>query len=188
MRIGIFGGTFDPVHLGHLRAAENAREALGLDTVLLVPAGTPPHRPKPLAGAMDRFHMACLASAPHRHLAAIDDEIRREGPSYTVDTVELLAARFPGASLHLLVGSDTLPDVASWRDAPRLLALCRLAVAARPGAAVANAAGIDHDAVEGPVLDVSATALRARAALGKSVRFLVPDAVADYIETRGLYR
>jgi nicotinate-nucleotide adenylyltransferase len=185
------GGTFDPIHFGHLRAAENAREALGLDRVLFVPAAEPPHRPGPHASALDRFAMAALATAAHPPFLASDLELRREGPSYTVDTVAALLAQGP-ASLCLIVGSDTFVEMTGWRDAARIFASCEVAVVPRPGGEGAPPTPpFDHargvSLVPGPGLDISATAVRARVGERRSVRYLVPDAVADYIAKRGLY-
>jgi len=185
------GGTFDPIHLGHLRAAESAREALGLDRVVFVPAALPPHRPGPVASALDRFAMTALATAAHGPFEASDLELRRGGPSYTVDTVSAFLAEGP-ASLCLIVGSDTFEEMTGWRDAARIFASCHVAVVPRPGDAslppsppFADAAGVSL--VSGPTLPISATTVRARVREGRSVRYLVPEAVADYIAKRRLY-
>lgn len=191
-RAGIMGGTFDPIHLGHLRAAENAREELGLQEVVFVPAGVPPHRQAPLASALDRFTMAALATAGHPGFTTSPCEVRREGPSYTVDTVAAFREEWPGVELVLIVGSDTFPELASWRERDRLLSLCTLAVVARPddgaGPAVpiAGSAGVARVSAAG--LPISGTGIRERVAAGRSVRYLVPDGVAEYIAKRGLYR
>jgi nicotinate-nucleotide adenylyltransferase len=185
------GGTFDPIHLGHLRAAESAREALRLDEVAFVPAGVPPHRPGPRSSGLDRYAMVSLATAGHRAFVASDAELRREGASYTVDTVaEMLEAR-PGIALVLIVGSDAFGEMASWKDPERLFSLCGVAVVTRPGEATPPRAlpGAPRvERIDGPGLAVSATAVRQRVSEGRSVRYLVPDAVADYIAKRGLYR
>jgi nicotinate-nucleotide adenylyltransferase len=192
LRIGLFGGTFDPVHLGHLRAAENAREALGLERVAFVPSAVPPHRSAPLSHAEDRLAMARLATASHPQFEVWDLELRREGPSYTVDTVAALVGERPCDSFVLLVGADTFPEMPSWREPERLFSLVEVAVAERPGAPAAKAqrpfpgARTVH-AVPGPSLAISATAIRERVRLAQSVRYLVPDAVADYILSRRLY-
>jgi nicotinate-nucleotide adenylyltransferase len=191
VRRGVLGGTFDPIHLGHLRAAENAREALGLDEVLFVPSGNPPHRGLPLSSGLDRFTMVALATALHPAWVASDVEVSRHGPSYTADTLSVLKERRPEDALFLIVGSDTFPEMATWRDPARIFALCTVAVAERPGArdaAPAAAAQVRVERVSGPGLAISATEVRRRAQEGKSVRYLVPDAVADYIVKRGLYR
>ena len=192
MRIGLLGGTFDPIHLGHLRAAETAREELGLDLVALVPAGVPPHRTGRLASARDRYTMACLASGPHPGFEVWDTELERDGPSYTVDTLSVLRAERPDDVLVLVVGSDTWPEMPGWREPERLFALAEVAVLDRPGeptpslvAPFPEARGVSR--VEGPTLPISATMVRGRLREGRSVRYLVPGPVAAYIAKRGLY-
>jgi nicotinate-nucleotide adenylyltransferase len=192
MRRGVLGGTFDPLHLGHLRAAENAREALSLDEVLFVPSGNPPHRELPLTSGLDRFAMVALATALHPAFLPSDLELSREGPSYTADTLAALKDRRPADALFLIVGSDTFPEMPTWRDPARIFALCTVAVAERPGARDAAPLPADPRAraerLSGPGLAISATEIRRRVHEGRSVRYLVPDAVADYIAKRGLYR
>ena len=188
----MLGGTFDPIHVGHLRAAENARTALGLDAVVLVPAARPPHRESPSASALDRYAMVALAAAGRPELVPSDLELRRDGPSYTVDTVAALREAHPGAEVVLVIGSDQLPTVPEWREPARLLDLCTLAVVARPGVETAVPPGLPGETmirrVPSSELAVSSSDLRQRLREGESVRFLVPDAVADYIAKRGLYR
>jgi nicotinate-nucleotide adenylyltransferase len=193
VRIGLYGGTFDPVHLGHLRAAENAREAMGLDVVAFLPAAVPPHRGAALSPAADRLEMTRLATAPHPRFEAWDAELRRPGPSYTVETVASLVCERPADSFVLVVGADTWPEIAAWRDPQRLLSLVEVAVVDRPGypaeepvAPFPGARGARR--AEGPSLPVSATEIRERVRQGRSVRYLVPDAVAEYIVARRLYR
>lgn len=192
MRIGLYGGTFDPIHLGHLRAAENAREEMGLDLVAFLPSAVPPHRSAPLSAAADRLAMARLATASHPRFEAWDAELRRPGPSYTVETISSLLSERPSDAFVLVVGADTWPEIATWREPERLLSLVEVAVVDRPGypglgpdAPFPGARGVTR--VEGPSLPISATAIRERARQGRSVRFLVPDAVADYIAARRLY-
>jgi nicotinate-nucleotide adenylyltransferase len=191
VRLGIFGGTFDPIHLGHLRAAETAREGLSLDLVAFVPAAVPPHRSGELACANDRFAMACLACAHHPSFVAWDTELQRPGPSYTVETVETIRAERPGDELFLVVGADTWPEMMTWREPERLFGLVTVAVVDRPEVAARTdrlRTGKGRVCrVEGPALPISATAVRERVRRGQSVRFLVPDAVADYIAKRRLY-
>jgi nicotinate-nucleotide adenylyltransferase len=189
------GGTFDPIHLGHLRAAESARESLGLDRVAFVPAHVPPHRPGPGSSPLDRYAMVCLATAGHPGFVASDLELRRDGPSYTVDTLTGLLAEQPGATIVLIVGSDTFPEMATWREPQRIFALCSLAVVPRPGAGLPAPAELVPELraaplriVPGPGLPISATEVRRRVQEGFSVRYLVPDGVAEYIDKRGLYR
>jgi nicotinate-nucleotide adenylyltransferase len=193
VRIGLYGGTFDPIHLGHLRAAENAREELALDLVAFLPASVPPHRGAPVSDAGDRLAMVRLATAPHAAFATWDTELRREGPSYTVETVAALRAERPADSLVLVVGADTWPEIPGWREPERLLSLIEVAVVDRPGFEASGperhfASSARPRRVSGPGLELSATAIREHARCGRSVRYLVPDAVADYIRERGLYR
>jgi nicotinate-nucleotide adenylyltransferase len=192
MRVGLYGGTFDPIHLGHLRAAETVREELGLDLVAFLPSAVPPHRGAPLSPADERLAMARLATAPYPAFAAWDVELRRVGPSYTVETVVTLLAERPGDAFVLVVGADTWPEMTSWREPERLFSLVEVAVVDRPGypsteprPPFPGARGVRR--VGGPTLGVSATAVRERVHEGRSVRFLVPDAVAGYIAERGLY-
>jgi nicotinate-nucleotide adenylyltransferase len=189
VKVGIMGGTFDPIHLGHLRAAENAREGLSLDEVRFLPAQVPPHRPAPVSSARDRFAMVALATALHPRFVADDLELQREGPSYTVDTIARLRDERPGDEVVLVVGSDTLPELATWKDHERLLRMCTVAVVTRPEDGRPEGTGPDgvrH--VPGPGLAVSATEIRRRVKEGHSIRYLVPETVADYIAKRGLYR
>jgi nicotinate-nucleotide adenylyltransferase len=192
VRIGLYGGTFDPIHLGHLRAAETAREAMGLDLVAFLPAAVPPHRGTPLSAAADRLAMVRLAIAPDLSFEAWDAELRRPGPSYTVETVSTLLSERPSDSFVLVVGADTWPEITAWREPERLLSLVEVAVVdrlgypgAEPEAPFPGARGVRR--AEGPSLPISATAIRERARQGRSVRYLVPDAVADYIAARRLY-
>jgi nicotinate-nucleotide adenylyltransferase len=185
------GGTFDPIHLGHLRAAQNAMDELGLARVLFIPAAQPPHRPGPVASALDRYAMTALATSDHPCFGVSDLELLRTGPSYTVDTIDAFLAKRP-SSLCLIVGSDTFVEMTGWKHAARIFASCRVAVVPRPGGGAdtpsppfADAQGVSL--VPGPTLDISATAVRVRLGQGRSVRYLVPAGVADYIEKRGLY-
>jgi nicotinate-nucleotide adenylyltransferase len=191
MRVGFLGGTFDPIHLGHLRAAECALSELGLDQVAFVPCHVPPHRDEPCSSALDRYAMVCLATAGVPRFVASDVELRREGPSYTVDTLEALLRERPGDQMFLIVGSDTFPDLRHWRNPGRLRRLCSVVVVPRPGSQPAfedEAAPDGVQLVSGTELAISATAIRESVRGGRSVRFLVPPAVAEHIEKRGLYR
>src|SRR3712207_5576514 len=134
MRIGVFGGTFDPVHLGHLILAEQCREQAQLDQVWFIPAARPPHKQdRPLTPFAQRLEMLALALAGHPAFRADDLEKDRPGPSYTVDTLEEVRRRQPGQELELLIGSDCLPDLPRWREPVRILELAGLLVVARPG-------------------------------------------------------
>ncbi len=191
MRVGLFGGSFNPPHVGHLAVAEAAAEAAGLDRVVWMPAATPPHkRDSPsLASAADRLAMVRLATDGNARFEVSDAEIARDGVSYTVDTLRSLAAGRPGGSWHLILGGDSLAAFETWRAPDAILTLARLLVYARPGTSprVPPALAPHVDMVDGPGLDLSSTALRARIASGRSVRYLVPDAVRAYIAERGLF-
>lgn len=198
-RVGILGGTFDPVHIGHLAAAEAAREALGLERVVFIPAGRPPHKdPAGITPAEHRYRMTVLATAGNPRFRVSRIEIDRPGPSYTVDTLRELAGRLPGCGLVFITGVDSFLDVASWKDAGELFRLSEFAVVSRPGfdggALERVLAGLEEwqrarvHAVGAAGLDVSSRDLRERVRAGRSIRYLVPEAVLAYIEHYGLYR
>ncbi len=188
-RIGIFGGTFDPVHTAHLEVAEAVSRALGLDRMLVVVANEPWQKlGRPVTAAEDRYAMMVAAVEGRPGLEPCRMEIDRGGPSYTIDTVEELRRADPLAALTLVVGSDVVPELTSWKDEPALRRLVTLAVVGRPGAPRVRTPPGWH-AVEVPVapFDVSSTGLRERLEAGRSVEGLVPDAVIRCIAQRGLY-
>lgn len=215
-RLGILGGTFNPIHLGHLVFAESFRERLGLDRVLFVPAGTPPHKSGVgIAAALHRYAMVSLAVAGHPAFVACPVELERAGPSFSAVTVERLAGDWPGARLFFLMGSDTFLDLPTWRTPERIGTFATLAVGHRAGSgfdpagpatravlarlgraalvpvpptAVEALAPGDCALVETRSVPVSARAVRAHLVAGESVRYLVPPAVADYIGSHALYR
>lgn len=189
MRIGVFGGTFDPPHLGHLVVASDACGALGLDRVLWIPSAVPPHKVATVqAPAEARLEMVRAAIEGDPRFEADDLELRRPGPSYTVDTLRDLARRHAGAELVLLIGADNLREIPGWREPQEILKLARVAVLSRDGAGVPPDAPVPAVAVEVTRVDVSATEVRRRAAAGETIRYLVPDAVRALVERRGLYR
>jgi nicotinate-nucleotide adenylyltransferase len=201
MRIGVFGGTFDPIHLGHLILAEQCREQAGLDEVRFVPAYQPPHKQdQPLTPFHHRVEMVALAVAGHPAFRIDEVEKRLPGPSYTVTTLTELRREQPGDELFLLLGADCLPDLAKWRDPVRILELACLLVGARPGAELWSleqlrtalrmppTAPVRVQVVPVPLIGLSSTDLRDRVARGRSVRYLVPRAVECYLETHRLYR
>ncbi len=185
MRIGVFGGTFDPVHVGHLAIAQAALETAGLDRVVFVPARRSPLKDsEPVAGEADRLAMLVLATKDEPRFSVSSVELDREGPSYTVDTLEALR---PTGDLFLILGSDALADLAKWRSPERIKELASLLVARRPGAPEPDAAS-GARAFDAPCLDISSRELRARASRGLSLRYLVPDEVWRHIASGGLYR
>lgn len=188
-RIGVFGGTFDPVHMGHLVAAVNARHALDLDRVLLVVAGQPWQKaPGPVAPARLRHEVVAAAVADQDGLEASDLEVTRGGPSYTADTLETLGRLYPGAELFLIVGADVADELDSWERIGACRPLATLVVVNRPGASVARLP-VDWPSVtvEIPALDISSTDLRARAGDGRPLEFLIPDQAIRRIRRLGLY-
>jgi len=188
VRVGVFGGSFDPVHHGHLIVAAEARRALELTEVRFIPARLQPFKGGTHhAGVEDRLAMLRLALADEPGLLLDDRECRRPGPSYTVDTLRELRAELPDAGLLLLVGSDAARDFAQWREAAAIRQLATLVVLSRPGAS-APADGPDARVLRVPAIDISATQIRERVRAGESIRFLVPEAVARYIADRRLYQ
>lgn len=196
--IGIMGGTFDPIHVGHLAVAEEAREALSLDAVLFVPAGQPPHKPPgSITPVVHRLAMVELAIADNPTFELSRIEIDRSGPSFTVDTVDELARATPEAMLHLIISAETFAELPTWHEPERLFESARMAVVPREGYPAPDPAWLADtfpghedrvDFLEGPRLGLSSTALRARVAAGRSIRYLVPPAVAAYIDQHQLYR
>ena len=200
-RIGILGGTFDPPHLGHLLIAETARVALGLESVLFIPAGEPWLKSgQRITPATHRLRMVQLAVADNPDFCVCDCEVRRSGASYTVDTLRELRGTYPdSAEWYFIVGSDVLDQFHLWKEPEGILELCRLAVIERPGGPDGGVAALSErfpDAVAsgavvsvaGPRVDFSASELRRILAEGQSVRYQVPNAVAEYIKRHDLYR
>lgn len=195
----LFGGSFNPVHYGHLLLAEDVREQLDLDRIVFMPAGVPPHKPAAdVAPAPDRYAMVRLAIADQPAFEVSDLEVRRAGPSYTVETLAALGV--PKSELFLLIGSETFLDLLSWRDPRGVAARCRLVVVPRSGSPfdrdseasrkVVRDIGLEPDAVlvvHATSLPISASELRARASAGRSLRYRMPPAVAAYIAERRLY-
>ncbi len=201
MRIGIFGGTFDPVHLGHLILAEQCREQGKLDQVWFVPAARPPHKQEqPLTSFDRRAEMLALAVAGQPAFQVHDLERRRAGPSYTVDTLTEIHEQHPKDDLLLLIGSDVLPDLAYWREPQRIVSLARLLVVARLGWPTWSADKLGEalqlpateilpfQEIHAPLIDISSRDLRSRIARRQSVRYLVPRAIEAYIEAHHLYQ
>jgi nicotinate-nucleotide adenylyltransferase len=199
--IGILGGTFDPIHVAHLAVAEEAREVLGLERILFVPAGLPPHKPgRPISPAHHRVAMAQAAIADNPAFAISRIEVDRLGPSYAVDTLEALAAeeRASGREpdLTFILSVEAFRELPSWREPRRLLALCRMAVVPRGGARAPGRAWLaehlpgQEDRIaflDGPQIRLSASQVRERVAAGRSIRYLVPPPVAAYIAEHHLY-
>lgn len=195
MRIGIFGGTFDPVHLAHLILAEQCREQLNLDEVWFVPAGEPPHKlASPRSAATHRRAMLEFAISGHASFRLSDIELQRSGPSYTVDTLEALHQQFPEHQWWLLMGADSLRDFLTWRAPDQIVNLARIAAVNRgpinglDTCSFTARFGERLDLVTMPIVELSASDIRRRVREGRSIRFLVPRAVEIYIHQHGLYR
>ena len=213
--VGIFGGTFDPIHYGHLRLAEELAETAKLGEVRFLPSGTPPHRTAPGASAEERVEMARLATAGNPRFSVDDRETKRAGPGYTFDTLTELRKELGGSRpITLLLGADAFLDLATWHRWHALFDLAHMIVAYRPGFPIdtwqarmpeplaheyaarymqqplavhlAPAGGIAAVSMTG--LDISATFVRTALKAGASARYLLPDSVLDYIRSRGLYR
>jgi nicotinate-nucleotide adenylyltransferase len=190
-RVGLFGGSFDPVHNAHLALAKLALSQLGLDEVRWIPAGHPWQKARQLATAGDREAMVRLAIAGEPRFVLDRSELRRRGISYTLDTVRELNAAEPGTTWFLILGQDQYASLHTWRDWRELVELVTLAIANRPDAEPtvnAHIARAPHQMVSLPMMAVSSTEVRRRIAAGEPIADLVPDPVARYIERRGLYR
>lgn len=187
MKVGIFGGSFDPVHIGHLVVAEHAAGRLGLDRVRFVPTGQQPLKAGHHAGAEDRLAMVEAAIRDNPRFLLDAREASRPGPSYTVDTLRALAAEAPGDALFFLVGADAAGEMAAWRDVQGIAALATIVVLTRPGAPP-PAHPLAVRVLEVPGVDLSATQVREAVRCGRSIRYLVPRAVEEYIVSHGLYR
>ena len=208
-KVGIFGGTFDPVHLGHLRAAEEFAEGLKLDHVIMVPSANPPHRDEsPGAAPRDRLEMLRLATKANPRLEASDLEIERGGSSYTVDTLREVRRRQPDWELFMALGTDAYKDFSQWRRPGDVISLAHLVLLTRPGFPVdllgplpkvlrakytpegdmyRHSAGTTLRAIPVSALDISAGRIRFMVSHGLSIRYLVHSDVFDYIQRKGLY-
>ena len=199
-RIGIFGGSFNPVHTGHLVMAQDALDQFGLKRVIWIPAAQPPHKPSQvLAPAADRLEMLRLAVQGDPRFEVSNDELARGGVSYTVDTVRRFQARWPAAELHLIIGGDTLRELHTWKDIAILLTLCRIVTVARPGFAADRVDPAQlrlpspwpqtllGQVVTGHLIEISASDIRQRIQRSQSIRYLVPEGVERYIRERRLF-
>jgi nicotinate-nucleotide adenylyltransferase len=196
VRLGLLGGTFDPIHYAHLLIAEEARVEHRLDRVLFIPNGEPSHKtPEAVTAANHRYEMVRLATASNPAFECSRIEMDRPGKSYTVDTLHAIKAQFPGADLFFITGMDTIAEIPTWHKPEEIAGLCTFLAAERPG--------YDLDAIlptlpsylsgkvlpiPGVLLDISATELRERVREGRTIRYLTPDAVVEYIAEHNLYR
>ena len=201
MRVGIFGGTFDPIHMGHLLLAEQCREQLALDQVWFMVSAAPPHKLEREVTSFDkRVEMVQLAIAGNPAFQANEMEKDRTGPSFTSDTLAELHEQFPQTDFYWILGSDCLPDLPHWHEPVKVLSLAKLAVVTRPGwpawsvEQLRSALRLGQDfpfqvqIVAAPLVDFASRDLRRRVAEGKSIRYFVPPAVQAYIQDKKLYR
>ena len=214
MRLGLFGGTFNPIHIGHLRAAVEVREAFNLHELLLVPSAHPPHKnAQNMASAQDRLEMVRLAVRSVPFLEVTDVELARSGPSYTIETLRYFRDRLgPEGTIHFVVGQDAFSEITTWKSYQQLFATAHFVVMARPGPKMENLESFIHTHISKeykydetssrymhprwhPIscfnithLDISATQTRNWIKQGRSIRFLVPDSVEGFIKQKGLYR
>jgi nicotinate-nucleotide adenylyltransferase len=196
MRLGLFGGTFDPIHLGHLILAESCREACGLDRVWFVVAGAPPHKPGERTSASDRLEMVRIAVAGHPAFEVSDLETHRPGPHYSVETLEAIHRERPDDELFFLIGADSLTDLPSWRQPGRIAQLATIVAVNRPGIDMFDPTHLPDlgpgtrpiQVVAVPPIGIASHDLRRRVAEGRSIRYQVSRGVEAYIEAQGLYR
>jgi nicotinate-nucleotide adenylyltransferase len=196
MRLGLFGGTFNPIHMGHLILAEQCRESCGLDRVWFIVAGEPPHKPGGKTSVANRLEMARIAVAGHSAFEVSDIEARRPGPHYSYQTLEEIHRQRPEDELFFLIGADSLVDLPTWREPQRVAELATIVVVNRPG--VDRAANVEQPDlgpaarplvhVTMPEIGIASYDLRRRVAEGRSIRYQVPRGVEAYIQAQGLYR
>lgn len=194
-RVGIIGGTFDPIHYGHLSAAEEAYREFGLSEVVFIPAGEPPHKDHLLTKADDRYMMAVLATVGCPYFCVSRVEIDRSGKSYTTDTLKAIAQipKYSDAEFYFIVGMDALLLVESWKEPREILTLCKLVAVSRPGYSFDSLKKLPDEyraiihTLEIPHLDISSTDIRERVRRGYGAKFLVPPSVEDYILKMMLY-
>ena len=198
-RIGILGGTFNPIHIGHLLIARDAMEQMALDRVKFIPSARPPHKAvEALASERDRIHMIKLAIRGNERFEVDDIEIRRGGISYSVDTLTELRRRDPKSDIFFIIGADSLRELHLWREAQRVVRLCTFVTVPRPGFEARPVVDRRLDAasrkrlrqyvLRGHSCDIASREIRSRVASGRSIRYLVPDAVTEYIRRRKLYQ
>lgn len=201
VRIGILGGSFNPIHLGHLVMAQDAQTAFRLNRLIFVPAAIPPHKlTQTLVTPDQRLDMVRLALGEQEDWEVSDFEVTRGGVSFTIDTVRHYAALYPEAELYFIIGGDTLPELHTWKDVGALLELCRFITMVRPGFEADTLRSLNlrleprhldsliRRVTTGHAIGVSSTEIRMRVAKNESVRYLVPDAVEHYIREHELYR
>ncbi|NBI05714.1 nicotinate-nucleotide adenylyltransferase [Senegalia massiliensis] len=198
-KIGVMGGTFNPIHIGHLMIAEQSRKKFNLDKVIFIPTGSPPHKDeRKLANSLDRYIMTILATSNNNNFIVSDIETNRDGTSYTVDTLELLSKKYNDSELFFITGADSILDIENWRDTDRLLNICTFIAATRPGYNVDNVMDEIKKLEEkynkkisyltiAPI-DISSTQIRKRIFKNETIKYMTPDPVINYIYNKNLYK
>jgi nicotinate-nucleotide adenylyltransferase len=199
-KIGIMGGTFDPIHYGHLVTAEAAREKFCLDKVIFVPSGNPPHkRSKEISPGIDRVNMTVLATANNPYFEVSDIELKRDGYTYTVDTLkEFIKMYGENTRFYFITGADAVMEILTWKDVSTILKLCRIVSAYRPGSDINKFRSMVDELervhrsnihlIEVPALAISSTEIRKRVKSGITIKYLLPEKVEKYILEKGLYK
>lgn len=199
-RLGLMGGTFDPIHYGHLVAAEGARHSFALDKVIFIPAGRPPHKSeRQVTDPYHRFIMTELAVASNPYFETSTIEVERQGYSYTIDTVRQVRELYPHAEIFFITGADAVLEILSWKNVDELLEMCWFIAATRPGYPLENLRSRLKGKIkesqmkriipmEVPALAISSTDIRARVREGRPIKYLLPEPVEAYILNRGLYK
>jgi nicotinate-nucleotide adenylyltransferase len=196
IKIGLFPGTFNPIHTGHLILAEVVRSEYNLDKILFIPSNVPPHRDKDIASAMHRYNMVKLSCEDYELFDHSDIEITREGPSYTYDTLKELKENYRDSEyLSLIIGVDALSQLHTWNNAQDIVDITKFLILNRPGnpsieecIKQTNLQNVKYDVVKAPLLEISSTMVRDNILKDKSIKFLVAEKVKGYIESHGLYR
>jgi nicotinate-nucleotide adenylyltransferase len=199
-KIGIMGGTFDPIHYGHLVTAEAAREKFCLDKVIFVPSGNPPHKKnKEISPGIDRVNMTVLATANNPYFEVSDIELKRDGYTYTVDTLkEFIKIYGENTRFYFITGADAVMEILTWKDVSTILKLCRIVSAYRPGSDINKFRSMVDELekvhrsnihlIEVPALAISSTEIRQRVKSGITIKYLLPEKVEKYILEKGLYK
>ena len=188
-RIGILGGTFNPIHIGHLTIAEMVHEQLNLDKVIFVPSNLPPHKSgKKVVSAKDRYHMVCLAVCGNPHFEVSDYEIKKKGRSYSIETVSYFRDQYPlGTKLFFIIGNDLLPTLRTWKRINEILGIVSFVSVNRPGFEEKEP-GVKVKSVAVPVLQISSSDVRRRITSDRTSKYLIPDNVLSYIKKKKLYK
>ncbi|ASA19913.1 nicotinate-nucleotide adenylyltransferase [Paenibacillus donghaensis] len=192
MKVGIMGGTFDPLHIGHMMAAEAARESYGLQEVWFMPSHIPPHKHEAYVSAADRLAMVEETVKGHEAFRTLDWEVSSDGVSYTIDTIRKLQEEYPQLDFYFIIGADMVQYLPKWQGIEELAQRINFIGVERPGTqldlgALPQAIAAKVLLADMPLVEISSTQLRERAAAGRSIRYMVPDAVYDYVQRSGLY-